>query len=198
MLWALTKGDFNLTRKQRYYRRYREWEYQLRSRGWDVQEFRRLLGWSREACISLFENKRKLPHRKRLQLILLFGQTLSCLQQRRWLKDAARRRWKKGLKDKTAWGRTFTTCTVAPLASREKIHWLKAIVKRRKARARLPTMRQASCKMAKVSRLKRMTKYGVTVNGELRGLPWSLKTLRWSELYVLPEVVTPDFVRKLT
>ena len=87
---------------------------------------------------------------------------------------------------------------MAPLASREKIHWLKAIVKRRKARARLPAMRQASCKMAKVSRLKRLTKYGVKVNGELRGLPWSLKTLRWSELYVVPEVVTPDFVRKLT
>ena len=53
-------------------------------------------------------------------------------------------------------------------------------------------------KMAKVSRLRRLTKYGVTANGDLDGRPWQLKFSRWSGLFALPETVTPGFVRKLT
>lgn len=188
----------SLTQKRRYWKRYREWEYQLRCRGFDVYEFQRLLGWTKCQCLLLAERDVKVPHRRRLQMVLLFGQTLPCLQERRWSKKAARRRWRKQLKEKTAWGRTFNTCRVEPLASREKIAFLKAIVKRRKARPRLPAMRQASQKMAKVSRLRRLTKYGVTANGDLDGRPWTLKFSRWSGLFTLPEAVTPEFVRKLT
>jgi hypothetical protein len=124
-----------------------EVDYQLRCRGFDLSELARLLDWPPSAISRLSRQRVKLDRRRRLQLVILFEQTYPCLQDRRWDKRAARRRWKSQLRKRYVGDREFVTCKVPPLASRGGIRFLRKIVKTRRAVARLPALRSVSGRM---------------------------------------------------
>jgi len=124
-----------------------EMDYQLRCRGFDLKELARLLGWPPSAIDRLSKQRVKLDRRRRLQLVILFEQTYPCLQDLRWSKEVARRRWKSQLRKRYVGDREFVTCKVPPLASRGGIRFLRKIVKTRRAVARKPALRLVSARM---------------------------------------------------
>jgi hypothetical protein len=122
------------------------------------------------------------------------------LQQRRWNKIAAKRRYESQLRKREVWGKEFLTCKVPPLASRQKISFLRSIVKTRRAKPRLPVLVSVSRRMGFRKKLRRHSCHGVQLHWsrgsqkELRDLPMRYAQSRLDGKYQATVVRLPGWI----
>jgi hypothetical protein len=124
------------------------------------------------------------------------------LQQHRWDKVAAKRRYESQLRKREVWGKEFITCKVPPLASREKISFLRSIVKTRRAKPRLPVLVSVSRRMGFRKKRRRHSCHGVELHWstgsqkELRDLPMRYAQSRLDGKYQATVVRLPSWLER--